>query len=57
VFRKEWGFDSLHGHHCQKFFSIAPFAVQWRKLGAQIERLQWDKAPEPASSGGRPTLH
>jgi hypothetical protein len=43
--------------------SLLDLAVQWRELGAQIERLQWDNAPEPALpalpalSGGRPTLH
>jgi hypothetical protein len=26
-------------------------------LAAQIERLQWENAPEPALPGGRPTLH
>jgi hypothetical protein len=37
--------------------TLFDLAAQWRELGAQIERLQWDNAAEAASSGGRPTLH
>jgi len=37
--------------------TLLDLAVQWRELADQIERLQWEAAPEPASPGGRPTLH
>ena len=37
--------------------TLLDLAVQWRELADQIERLQWETAPEPASPGGRPTLH
>jgi len=37
--------------------TLLDLAVQWRELATQIERLQWENAPEPASPGGRPTLH
>jgi hypothetical protein len=37
--------------------TLLDLAVQWRELAAQIERLQWEHAPEPALTGGRPTLH
>jgi hypothetical protein len=37
--------------------TLLDLAGQWRELGAQIERLHWDTAPEPTLSGGRPRLH
>jgi hypothetical protein len=37
--------------------TLLDLAVQWRELATQIERLQWENAPEPASPGGLPTLH
>ena len=37
--------------------TLLDLAVQWRELAAQIERLQWENAPEPALPGGQPTLH
>jgi len=37
--------------------TLLDLAVQWRELAAQIERLQWETAPEPALPGGYPTLH
>jgi hypothetical protein len=37
--------------------ALLDLAAQWRDLAAQIERLQWENAPEPALPGGRPTLH
>jgi hypothetical protein len=37
--------------------TLLDLAVQWGELAAQIERLQLENAPEPASPGGRPTLH
>ena len=37
--------------------TLLDLAAQWGELAAQIERLQLENAPEPASPGGRPTLH
>jgi hypothetical protein len=37
--------------------TLLDLAVQWGELAVQIERLQLENAPEPASPGGRPTLH
>ena len=37
--------------------TMLDLAAQWRELAVRIERLQWENAPEPDLSGGRPTLH
>ena len=43
------------GRHVRR--ALLDLAAQWRDLAAQIERLQWENAPEPALAGGPPTLH
>jgi hypothetical protein len=37
--------------------TLLDLARQWRELAAQIERLQWENAPEADLRGGPPTLH
>ena len=37
--------------------TLFDLAVQWRELGDQIERLQWERAPAPPLTDGRTALH
>ena len=37
--------------------TLFDLSVQWRELADRIERLEWENMLEPASPGGRPTLH
>jgi hypothetical protein len=37
--------------------TLFDLSVQWRELADRIERLECENTLEPASPGGRPTLH